>query len=87
MIQNMTLTHLNSGKKIMLPITLRVTCLFVPFYQRHELHGAGGQDGREVGGLAGLQAGHEVPAVCWRSLELGSAENDGSVCLDDGAIV
>ena len=66
--------------------TLRFTCVLMPLWQCHELHGAGGQDGGEVGGLAGLQAGDEVPAVGWHSPQLGSAPNDRSVQQTTGQL-
>ena len=76
--------------KLMLPPrvlhTLRFTCVLMPLWQRHELHGAGGQDGGEVGGLAGLQAGDEVPADGWHSPQLGSAPNDRSVQQTTGQL-
>ena len=66
--------------------TLRFTCVLMPLWQRHELHGVGGQDGGEVGGLAGLQAGDEIPAVGWHSPQLGSAPNDRSVQQTTGQL-
>ena len=66
--------------------TLRFTCVLMPLWQRHELHGAGGQDGGEVGGLAGLQAGDEIPADGWHSPQLGSAPNDRSVQQTTGQL-